>query len=59
MRIPHEQQSMSREPISHYGNLERMIRQILENRALDLNAETWCDAHPNGTFEQWDEQAAG
>ncbi|MEE2992760.1 MAG: hypothetical protein VX603_06275 [Gemmatimonadota bacterium] len=50
---------MSREPISHYGNLERMIRQIREHRALDLNAETWCDAHPNGTFEQWDEQAAG
>ena len=57
MRIPHDQQIMSRDPIANYGSLEHMIRQIREHRPLDLNAEIWRNAHPGRPFDQWEAEA--
>jgi len=42
-----------RKPVNDYGTLEPMIRAIRDARPLDLNAEFWRQAHPDGTFEQW------
>ncbi|HUU44044.1 MAG TPA: alpha/beta hydrolase family protein, partial [Planctomycetota bacterium] len=44
---------ISREPLNLYGSLEGVIRGIRDRRPLDLNAETWRKAHPDGTFEAW------
>ncbi|GEM_PF-3561662 len=40
-----------------YGSLEGMIRGIRDHRPLDLNAEQWRRAHPEGTFEGWRQDA--
>jgi len=53
MRTPHDDLSMSRDPISQYGNLESIIRGIREHRPQDLNAEQWRQTNPDGSFEQW------
>ena len=34
-----------------------MIRDIRDHRPLDLSAENWRAAHPNGTFAQWQQAA--
>lgn len=57
MRTSHDDLSMSRDLICHYGNLESIIRGIREYRPLDLNAEQWHHANPDGTFEQWSQLA--
>lgn len=48
---------IGREPLNHYGTLEPMIRCIRDQRPLDLNAENWRTANPQGTFEEWQMQA--
>ncbi|MBN1877758.1 MAG: acetylxylan esterase [Anaerolineae bacterium] len=51
------QLQISREPLNDYGSLETMIRGIRNHRPLDLNAERWRKAHPDGTFETWQTRA--
>lgn len=58
MNIPHDQRPMLRDPMSHYGNLEKMIRDIRENRSQKLNAETWRGNNAGGTFETWQKLAS-
>ncbi len=48
---------ISREPLNDYGSLEAMVRGLRSHRPLDLNAERWRQAHPDGTFEQWRQAA--
>ncbi|MBT7863009.1 MAG: hypothetical protein HN712_22035 [Gemmatimonadetes bacterium] len=48
---------MSREPLNQYGNLEETIRGMRAHRPLDLSAERWRAAHPDGTFAEWQKQA--
>jgi hypothetical protein len=57
MRKLHSELHISREPLNLYGSLEKMIRRLREHRPLDLNAETWRQTHPSGTFEEWRAQA--
>jgi len=45
--------TISREALNLYGSLEGGIRAIRDRRPLDLSAERWRAAHPDGTFEQW------
>ncbi len=47
----------SREALNDYGSLESTIRAIRDHRPLDLNAERWRAAYPQGTFEEWRERA--
>jgi len=44
---------LEREPRSHYGSLEPVIRKLRAARPLDLNCERWREAHPEGTFDAW------
>ena len=44
---------VSRTPNDQYGRLEGMIRGIRQHRPLDLNAERWREAHPKGSFKEW------
>lgn len=44
---------ISREILNQYGSLEPFIRAIRDNRPLDLNAEQWRAAHPDGSFVEW------
>ena len=46
-----------REPLNQYGSLEGLIRDIRDHRPMDLNAERWREAHPDGPFETWRETA--
>jgi dienelactone hydrolase len=48
---------ISQDALNDYGSLERLIRDIRDRRPLDLNAERWRKAHPDGTFEQWQQEA--
>lgn len=48
---------ISWEPKSNYGSLEDSIRKIRDARPLDLNAETWRAAHPEGRYEEWQKLA--
>ncbi|MCZ6634168.1 MAG: acetylxylan esterase [bacterium] len=48
---------ISRSPKSQYGSLEDMVRGIRDHRPLDLSAECWREANPEGTFEQWRQEA--
>ena len=48
---------ISRAPLNDYGSLEGLIRDIRDRRPQDLNAERWRQAHPNGAFEEWRQQA--
>ncbi|MBN2394297.1 MAG: acetylxylan esterase [Anaerolineae bacterium] len=48
---------LSRQSLNNYGSLEPLIRDIRAHRPLDLNAERWRQAHPDGTFAQWQQQA--
>ena len=57
MRKPCRNLSTARAPLNNYGSLESAIRGIRDHRPLDLNAETWRSAHPQGTFEQWRQDA--
>jgi len=57
MRKSCHELEISREPLNDYGSLEGAVRDIRDHRPLDLNAELWRQAHPDGTFEQWQEQA--
>lgn len=47
----------SRDPLNLYGSLEPVIQQIRRRRPLDLNAERWHAAHPDGSFDTWRAQA--
>ena len=53
MREERHNLKMSREPLGDYGRLEGMVRHLRDFRPLDLNAEQWRKAHPDGTFEEW------
>ncbi|MBM3262906.1 MAG: hypothetical protein FJY97_05705 [candidate division Zixibacteria bacterium] len=59
MRVSHDLLPMTRDPLSHYGNLEAVVRGIREHRPLDLNAEQWHKEHPSESFDIWAEQARG
>ncbi|MBN1672196.1 MAG: acetylxylan esterase [Kiritimatiellae bacterium] len=48
---------LGREPRNLYGSLQPLIERMRAHRPLDLNAERWRAAHPDGTFEEWAEQA--
>ncbi len=45
--------TISREALNLYGSLEPAIRAIRDHRPMDLNAERWRQANPDGSFEQW------
>lgn len=45
--------AINRPPLANYGSLEPVIRGIRDHRALDLNAEIWRAAHPDGGFTTW------
>ena len=49
--------TVSREPLWHYGSQEQMIRGLRDHRPLDLNAEVWRRANPEGSHEQWQRAA--
>ncbi len=53
----HDALKISRDPLNDYGSLEGMIRGIRDHRPLDLNAERWRRAHPEGRFEDWQSEA--
>jgi len=57
MRTPCRDLKVSREPLNLYGSLEDAIRDIRDHRPLDLNAEAWRRAHPDGTFVGWKAEA--
>ena len=44
------------QPLNTYGSLHESIQALRENRPLDLTAENWREANPDGTFDQWREQ---
>jgi dienelactone hydrolase len=44
---------ISQDARNDYGSLEGLVREIRDHRPLDLSAERWRDAHPEGNFEQW------
>ncbi len=44
---------VARGSLNDYGSFEPMIRAIRDARPLDLSAEYWCEAHGDGTFQQW------
>ncbi len=49
---------ISRESLKNdYGSLEETVRRIRAHRPLDLNAERWRAAHPDGSFLQWRHRA--
>ncbi len=48
---------LTRPSLNHYGSLEGMIRTLRAHQPLDLNAQRWRQAHPEGTFAQWQMQA--
>ena len=43
--------------LNDYGSLEPLIRDLRDRRPLDLNAERWRAAHPEGTWQQWQREA--
>ena len=47
----------SREPLNLYGKLQSAIEGLRNARPLDLNAEVWRAANPEGTFDEWQRQA--
>lgn len=57
MRTSCDKLTISRVPLNDYGSLEGTIRGIRDHRPLDLNAERWHEAHPEGRFEQWQHKA--
>lgn len=48
---------ISVDALNDYGSLEPLIRGLRDRRPLDLNAERWRAAHPEGTWQQWQQQA--
>ncbi|MCC7262289.1 MAG: hypothetical protein IT369_07195 [Candidatus Latescibacteria bacterium] len=48
---------LGRRPLNDYGSLEAMIRTLRAHQPQDLHAERWRQAHPQGTFAQWQLQA--
>ena len=46
-------EELGRAPLNQYGSLEQAIQQIRAHRPLDLNAEHWHKAHPDGKFTEW------
>src|SRR5262245_60875003 len=46
-------EELGRAPLNQYGSLEQAIQQIRAHRPLDLSAERWHKAHPDGTFTEW------
>jgi dienelactone hydrolase len=52
-RTPINDLKISRKALSHYGSIEKTIRQMREARPLDLNAGQWRMNNPGGTFEAW------
>jgi dienelactone hydrolase len=53
MRTSCHKLEIPRRALNDYGSLEGLIRDIRDHRPLDLNADRWRRAHPEGTFEQW------
>ena len=49
--------TISRAALNDYGSLEPVIRAIRDHRPLDLGADAWREAHPGGSFAQWQEAA--
>jgi dienelactone hydrolase len=45
------------DPLNEYGSLETLIRELRDRRPLDLSAEVWRAAHPDGTFAEWQARA--
>jgi dienelactone hydrolase len=50
-------ETLGRKPLNLYGSLEQTIQALRAHRPLDLNAEKWRKAHPDGTHAQWRELA--
>jgi len=48
---------LGRDSLYNYGSLEETIQEIRAHRPMDLNSPRWRAAHPDGTYEQWRQQA--
>ena len=47
------EEQLGRKSLNTYGSLEGPLQEMRAYRPLDLNAETWRKAHPNGKHEEW------